>query len=89
MSVKALQLERLVDDLEIRRAAAKTPGQSRVAARYIKNGTVKFPRKGCEQLITQLVGLGIEKHDDLCDACVKFQRRCSAGAVSLCLWHHG
>jgi hypothetical protein len=42
----------------------------RVAARYIKNGTVKFPRTGCEQLITQLVGLGIEKHDDLCDACV-------------------
>jgi hypothetical protein len=41
-----------------------------VAARYIKNGVVKFPRKGCEQLITQLVGLGIEKHDDLCDACV-------------------
>jgi phage terminase large subunit-like protein len=42
----------------------------RVAARYIKNGTVKFPRQGCDQLITQLVGLGIEKHDDLCDACV-------------------
>jgi hypothetical protein len=45
-------------------------GILRVAARYIKNGTVKFPRHGCEQLITQLTGLGIEKHDDLCDACV-------------------
>jgi hypothetical protein len=41
-----------------------------VAARYIKTGVVKFPRKGCEQLITQVVGLGIEKHDDLCDALV-------------------
>ncbi len=28
----------------------------RVAARHIKNGTVKFPRKDCEQLITQLLG---------------------------------
>src|SRR5271170_4658630 len=36
----------------------------RVAARYIKNGTVKFPRHGCEQLLTQLLGFGAEKHDD-------------------------
>ena len=42
----------------------------RVAARYIKNGTVKFPRHGCEQLITQLLGFGGEKHDDLVDALV-------------------
>lgn len=42
----------------------------RVAARYIKNGTVKFPRKGCELLIQQLLGFGIEKHDDLVDALV-------------------
>lgn len=42
----------------------------RVAARYIKNGTVKFPRKGCEQLLTQLLGFGIETHDDAVDALV-------------------
>jgi predicted phage terminase large subunit-like protein len=42
----------------------------RVAARYIKNGTVKFPRKGCEELINQLLGFGVEKHDDLVDALV-------------------
>lgn len=42
----------------------------RVAARYIKNGTVKFPRTGCEDLIMQLLGFGIEKHDDLVDALV-------------------
>jgi predicted phage terminase large subunit-like protein len=42
----------------------------RVAARYIKNGTVKFPRKGCEQLLTQLFGFGVERHDDGVDALV-------------------
>jgi predicted phage terminase large subunit-like protein len=42
----------------------------RVAARYIKNGVVRFPRTGCEQLITQLLGFGIEKHDDAVDALV-------------------
>jgi predicted phage terminase large subunit-like protein len=42
----------------------------RVAARYIKNGTVKFPRTGCEQLLTQLLGFGSEKHDDAVDALV-------------------
>src|ERR1700719_3373295 len=42
----------------------------RVAARYIKNGTVKFPRHGCEQLLTQLLGFGAEKHDDAVDALV-------------------
>src|ERR1700710_21896 len=42
----------------------------RVAARYIKNGTVKFPRTGCEQLLNQLFGFGSEKHDDLVDALV-------------------
>ena len=40
----------------------------RVAARYIKNGTVNFPRAGCERLLTQLFGFGSEKHDDLVDA---------------------
>jgi predicted phage terminase large subunit-like protein len=42
----------------------------RVAARYIKNGTVKFPRHGCEELLNQLFGFGAEKHDDLVDAIV-------------------
>src|ERR1700730_7292935 len=42
----------------------------RVAARYIKTGIVKFPRHGCEQLLTQLLGFGVEKHDDAVDALV-------------------
>lgn len=35
---------------------------------YIKTGHVLFPRKGCEQLIQQIMGFGVEKHDDLMDA---------------------
>jgi predicted phage terminase large subunit-like protein len=42
----------------------------RVAATYIKNGTVRFPRTGMEELLTQLFGFGTEAHDDLVDALV-------------------
>jgi phage terminase large subunit-like protein len=38
-----------------------------VVAPYIKNGTVLFPRTGCEQLLGQIFNLGVESHDDLCD----------------------
>ncbi len=41
-----------------------------VASPYIKNGTVKFPRHGCEDLLAQLFGFGVESHDDLVDALV-------------------
>ena len=34
----------------------------------IKSGLIKFPREGCENLIQELVGFGVEKHDDLADA---------------------
>jgi predicted phage terminase large subunit-like protein len=34
----------------------------------IQNGTILFPRKGAEELIQQLVGFGVEKHDDMMDA---------------------
>lgn len=39
-------------------------------APYIQNGTVQFPRKGCEDLIVQLLGFGVEEHDDMVDALV-------------------
>jgi predicted DNA-binding protein len=42
----------------------------RVAARYIKMRAVKFPRVGCEQVMTQLLGFGSEKHDGAVDALV-------------------
>lgn len=34
----------------------------------IQRGVILFPEHGCEELITQLTGFGIEKHDDLVDA---------------------
>lgn len=34
----------------------------------IKSGKILFPRKGAEELIGQLTGFGVEKHDDLADA---------------------
>lgn len=37
---------------------------------YIQNGTILFPRTGCEDLIIQLLGFGVEEHDDLVDAFV-------------------
>jgi phage terminase large subunit-like protein len=40
------------------------------AARYIKIRVVKFPRIRCEQLISQLLGFGVGKHDDAVAALV-------------------
>lgn len=34
----------------------------------IQEGKILFPRRGCENLIAQMTGFGIEKHDDLVDA---------------------
>jgi predicted phage terminase large subunit-like protein len=41
-----------------------------VAAQFIKDGTVMFPRTGCEGLLNQLYGFGAEAHDDMVDALV-------------------
>ncbi len=38
-----------------------------VVAPLIKNGTVLFPRTGCEELLGQVFNLGVESHDDLVD----------------------
>ena len=35
---------------------------------YVKNGRVLFPLEGAENVIDNLVGFGIEEHDDLADA---------------------
>jgi predicted phage terminase large subunit-like protein len=34
----------------------------------IERGIVLFPETGCEELLAQLTGFGVEKHDDLVDA---------------------
>ena len=39
-----------------------------LTANMIKQGKIKFPRKGAEDLINQIVHFGVEKHDDLADA---------------------
>ena len=48
---------------------------------YIEDGTVLFPRIGCEDLITQLLGFGIESHDDLVDAFTILVSKMMAGLV--------
>ena len=41
-----------------------------MVAPYIKNGAVRFPRTGCQELLGQTFDLGVESHDDLNDALV-------------------
>lgn len=56
----------------VKAEAVKPKGDKRtrlsLTSTSIKSGVIKFPRKGCEELIEQLVGFGVEKHDDLADA---------------------
>ncbi len=56
----------------IKAKAVKPKGDKRtrlsLTSTATKSGIIKFPRKGCEELIEQLVGFGVEKHDDLADA---------------------
>ncbi|TXH01634.1 MAG: hypothetical protein E6P95_01475 [Candidatus Moraniibacteriota bacterium] len=56
----------------IKAEAIKPKGDKRtrlsLTSTSIKSGIIKFPRQGCENLIEQLVGFGVEKHDDLADA---------------------
>lgn len=42
----------------------------RAAATFIQSGQVRFPRRGCEDLLAQVLGFGVEEHDDLMDALV-------------------
>lgn len=42
----------------------------RTVASFVQNGIVLFPKRGCEDLIIQLTGFGVEAYDDLCDAFV-------------------
>ena len=71
------EMQRRAFDVIPMRPTRDKRSRLRVAARYIKNGTVMFPRTGCEDLLTQLFGFGVEKHDDMVDALVY----CILGAV--------
>ncbi len=65
-------LPQLLESQGVQAEAIKPKGDKRtrltLTSTLIKTGMIKFPRKGCEQLIQQLVGFGVEKHDDLADA---------------------
>lgn len=39
-----------------------------LVSKHIKNGTIQFPKQGCEDLVMQILGFGAEKYDDLMDA---------------------
>lgn len=52
------------------RAGGDKRARFKTASTYIENGTILFPRKGAEELIRQMLGFGIEEHDDLVDGLV-------------------
>ena len=60
------------DPFEYRVRAMKVLGDKKsrlaIAGAQVQNCTVVFPRKGAEELISQIVNFGAEKHDDLADA---------------------
>jgi predicted phage terminase large subunit-like protein len=37
---------------------------------YIKSGLVLFPKSGCSDILNEVINLGVETHDDQCDALV-------------------
>lgn len=68
---KAL-IEQLVSD-RYPAVGVKVAGQDKrerltLTTHLIKSGKIKFPKKGCETLISQLTFFGYEAHDDLADA---------------------
>ena len=56
------------DDINSVKVSANKRIRLQNTTHLLKNGSILFPQHGCEQLITQLVGFGKEKHDDLADA---------------------
>ena len=85
-----------LDQRNIRCEGVKVGGQdkrSRLAlvTHLIEQGKILFPRHGAEELISQLVGFGIEKHDDLVDAftllilkIVEFDNKPMPGITIIC-----
>lgn len=70
VAYQAMQIEAMVNaGIPATGIKVSTDKRARLmtVASYIQNGTVLFPKEGCEDLILQLVGFGIEAHDDLCD----------------------
>lgn len=58
------------EDLDVKGVTPNSDKRSRLnlIANMIESGKILFPVKGSESLTTQLIGFGVEKHDDLVDA---------------------
>lgn len=65
-------LPQMLETYGIKATSVRPHGDKRtrlsVTTPLIQSGKVKFPRHGAEDLIRQLVGFGVENHDDLADA---------------------
>ena len=61
------EMERMMIPVVPMKPTTDKRSRLQVVAPYIKNGTVLFPRSGCEQLLGQVFNLGVESHDDLTD----------------------
>lgn len=59
-----------IEEMERRASAVQACKASRRRSLHRKMGVVKFPRIGCEQLLTQLLGFGSKKHDGGVDALI-------------------
>lgn len=57
-------------NVNVEEVKAEGDKRARIASisHLIENGTILFPKEGTENLISQLTGFGVEKHDDLVDA---------------------
>jgi len=58
------------DDFDAEGVKVSSDKRSRLmsVSNLIQSGKILFPRQGAEELIRQLVGFGVERHDDLVDA---------------------
>lgn len=58
------------DSLNVEGVKISTDKRSRLISisAMIQSGKIKFPKHGAEALIRQIVGFGVERHDDLVDA---------------------
>ncbi len=55
-------------DVEGVKIATDKRSRLAVTSSFLQTGHILFPKNGCEDLITQLVGFGKERYDDLADA---------------------
>lgn len=58
------------DSFNVRGVSPQADKRSRLSmiSSRIERGSILFPKKGAEELIGQLIGFGVERHDDLVDA---------------------